>query len=93
MSETLRDLKRDASRKAYGLIIATNANLPDKSRHTDAVGEMVDAIVAVAVQETLRALRPLIPEIGVGGGRGWHMFVDAVEAAILPVAPPENEAP
>ena len=103
MAETLRDLKRDAAKKAFALIVATNAQLPDKATQSEPVAEMIDAIVDVAVETTLRAIherietarveRKLIPakcrrECEHGAHDELAFLDDAIYGALLPLAPP-----
>jgi hypothetical protein len=101
----LRDLKRAAAKKAFALIVATNAQLPDKAAQSEPIAEMVDAIVAVAVETTLHAIhqriatarndRRRLPKTCFEQNCG-HLacdelayFDDAIYGALMPLTPPD----
>jgi hypothetical protein len=92
-AETLRDLRRDVRRRFHALVIAPNANLPDKGTYDTAVAEMVEVAAHYGAQTALRSLFEAIARIEVPqrteGSYIMLLLKDELERAILPEAPPE----
>ncbi len=95
---TLRDLRRDVRKRFHALVVAPNANLPDKfsDRYDEAVADLIEAAATYGEQLALRglldAIRTTLATKNIDRATGvLGVFADELERAILPLAPPDPE--